>query len=369
MRKIAFPLIALAGLLQAGCDRREAAIPFTEASAARNADGTYRVRWAAPGASTVTLYAGTDVAPVGRARPVGAGTASGEVAVSGLAADRRWYFELVPDSGHPLTIADRGLHLEGAPNFRDAGGYRTADGKWVRMGLLYRSDGLDALTDGDLATIRRAGIRLICDLRADDERERAPNRLPEGAEVLIADVVKNDEDAAAMMAALMGGSDAVPGALATAADQEARFAAFMDRSYRRMAVSDTAHAAYRAVFGRLTGAAPAPTVFHCSGGRDRTGWTNAVFLTALGVPRETVLQDYLLSNVYLAPRSAKLMERLQGRFEPAVLEKMAKLQPEYLATGFAEVERRYGSFDAYLRDGIGLHDAQLARLREHFLAD
>lgn len=84
---------------------------------------------------------------------VAVGLGAGRVTVANLPNEPRWYFEMVPDRGDPLIIADRSLHLATAANLRDAGGYRTADGKWVRMELAYRSNGLEHLTDGELAQI------------------------------------------------------------------------------------------------------------------------------------------------------------------------------------------------------------------------
>ena len=102
------------------------------------------------------VYAGTDPTDVGTTDEVGSGKSTGTVHVTGLAAAPRWYFELVPAKGGSLVIADHSLHLASAPNLRDVGGYRTSDGKWVKVGLLYRSDGLDVLTDADLATLAGA---------------------------------------------------------------------------------------------------------------------------------------------------------------------------------------------------------------------
>jgi protein-tyrosine phosphatase len=108
-------------------------------------------------------------------------------------------------------------------------------------------------------------------------------------------------------------------------------------------------------------------VYHCSAGKDRTGWATAVLLTALGASRETVMADYLASNGYL-------VEKNKAMFSAMPAATAAKLQPvftvraAYLQAAFDEVDRRYGSFDHYLGEGLGLDDAALARLRARFLA-
>jgi protein-tyrosine phosphatase len=102
-------------------------IPFTAATVTAAEDGSsYTVEWKAPGVRHVAVRAG--------GRTVASGGSSGKVTVRGLpAADRQW-FDLVPDRGQGLHLADLEIRLDGAVNFRDAGGYRTTDGHWVRMG-------------------------------------------------------------------------------------------------------------------------------------------------------------------------------------------------------------------------------------------
>ena len=169
------------------------AIPFTAATVTQTATG-YDVAWKAPSsAGAVKVYAGTDPTDVGTSDQVGSGKSTDTITVTGLAAAPRWYFELVPAKGGSLVIADRSLHLASAPNFRDVGGYRTSDGKWVKMGLLYRSDGLDALTDADIATVQALGIKLVCDLRTDGERTSKPDKAIPGATNEQINIIGEDE--------------------------------------------------------------------------------------------------------------------------------------------------------------------------------
>ncbi|MFD9818122.1 tyrosine-protein phosphatase, partial [Streptomyces violascens] len=101
------------------------------------------------------------------------GGAEDDVTVRGLPATDRQWFRLVPDQGDPLTLADRSPHLEGTAHFRDADGHRTADGRWVKMGVLYRTNDLPAL-DADLSKLRRLGIRTDFDLRTPSRRAGTP---------------------------------------------------------------------------------------------------------------------------------------------------------------------------------------------------
>jgi protein-tyrosine phosphatase len=351
-------------------------IPFTEAAAmvgakARNADGTlaesYKVTWNAPEAGAVRVYAGTDAAHVGTSLLVGSGDEKGKVDLGMPPKDLsgkglRWYFELVPDHGGSLVVAERSLNLVSAPNFRDAGGYRTADGKWVRMGLLYRSDQLDRLSREDLDTLHADGLHLVCDLRTDAERKHGMDKLPAGAQAMIADVAGGDSATSGVAKLLSGHGD--PQQMLG----DGRAAQLMIDTNRQFVESPTAKAAYKALFERLADSRSLPATFHCSAGKDRTGWAQAVFLSIMGVPRDVITQDYLLSNEYLKVKNEKMLAALKSRIDPSLIEPLMEVRPEYLQAGFDAAEKEYGSMDGYVRKGLGLSDATIRALRAEFLA-
>lgn len=364
-------LVALGGCA-AGSDQRSGAIPFTEAAVSSTDGRSFTVAWKSASAGAVNIYAGTDPAHVGHDHKVGAGAGSGEITVTDLPPAPRWYFSLEPDHGAPLVLADRSLHLPSAPNFRDAGGYRTADGHWVRMGLLYRSDQLDRLTPDDLKLVHGVGIKLVCDLRTETERKQGLDRLPEGAQSLIADVA-GPGSASSGLAAMISSPDKARALLA-----DGKGAALMIAANRDFVSKDSARIAYQAVFERLSDPAMLPGVFHCTAGKDRTGWAQAVFLSIMGVPRETIRSDYLASNAYLAEKNRRLLAMIGasasrtgkngGALDPAWIQPLLDVRPEYLDAAFDEVEKRYGSMDSYLHEGLGLSDATLQSLRRLFLA-
>jgi protein-tyrosine phosphatase len=374
----AFAAIVAAGPL-AGCAHNGGGsekIPFTEASATageatRNADGTlgngYKVTWSAPDAGSVRVYAGTDALQVGKTMPVGDGGEMGKVDVSvppkNLSGKTlRWYFELVPEHGAPVVVAERSLRLASAPNFRDAGGYRTTDGKWVRMGLLYRSDQLDRLTPEDLDTLHTDGIHLVCDLRTDTERKQGMDKLPAGAQAMIADVAGGDS-ATNGIAKLLSGHGNPQQMLGNG-----KAAQFMIDANRQFVDSPTAKAAYKALFERLADPKSLPATFHCTAGKDRTGWAQAIFLSIMGVPRDVIVQDYLLSNQYLKAKNDKMLAALKGKIDPALIQPLMDVRPEYLQAGFDAADKEYGSMDGYVRNGLGLSEATIQALRAEFLA-
>ncbi|MEU0739165.1 tyrosine-protein phosphatase [Streptomyces sp. NPDC006134] len=315
-------------------------IPFTAAEVEARDDGSYRVTWTAPGVRHVAVRA--------NGRTVASGGSSGAVTVRGLpAADRQW-FDLVPGRGGSLRLADRLIELDGTVNFRDAGGYRTRDGRWVKMGVVYRSDSLDKLTGADLAKLKRLGLSVDYDLRTTSERTDAPDRLPEGTRYVAANVLGDGSPVFSMP---------------KTADEAARL---MTDGEKAMVSGAPAKAAYSSVFADLADGDPDGTLYHCTAGKDRTGWASAALLTALGVPRETVMVDYLASNDYRAEANAAALAALPPA-QAAVYKPMLDVRPEYLDSGFEEVEREYGSFAAYEKQALGLDARELRELRAGLL--
>ena len=274
----------------------------------------------------------------------------------------RVYFHLRSSNGAIRVVSVRRLPLEGANNFRDLGGYRTADGHYVRWGLVYRSGYLVNLTPKDSAYLNTLGIRLVCDVRADGERLRAPDpdqwagNAPELLPVPIGpnrDGTLSAEDLKKRVAKINAESkDSV-------------------RGYD-YAITDAAQ--YGKILHRIA-AGDLPAVEHCTSGKDRTGVFSAILLTALGVPRETVIQDYLLTTQYmLAPdsieRTTADLQKIFGLSEPpdsATVKTIMTTRPETLQATFDSINKTYGSFDNYLRDGLKITDSDLARLRDELL--
>jgi protein-tyrosine phosphatase len=331
---------------------RERPIPFTRAQVASNDGRRFVITWVAgSGAGPIEVFAQKSPGGGADSRLVGQGQASGEVAVADLPPAARWYFELRPRLGEPLVIADRSLHLATAPNFRDIGGYRTTDGRWVKMDLVYRSDQLDHLSDGDLAVIGQLAPSLVVDLRTEKERRAGPDRLPPSAKGLVADVMADSPpDTAAILRS-------------SAPDSGVEF---LTEANRQFVSLPSAKSAYASVLSRVL-AAEDPIVYHCTAGKDRTGWATAVLLTALGVPRETVMADYLASNGYLIAKNKALFASMPTTMA-AKMEPVMTVRAAYLQAAFDEVDRRYGSFDRYLRIELGVNDRALEKLRARFLA-
>ncbi|MFE7561148.1 tyrosine-protein phosphatase [Kitasatospora sp. NPDC057500] len=263
----------------------------------------------------------------------------------------------------------RSLGLFGAVNARDLGGYRTAEGMVLRAGVALRSDGLNRLTDEDLGRLAGLGLRRIVDLRSPDEvREAGPDRITDGMSLHQLPVFAADFDIYTTLREALADRDPDKQRTLLGAG---RADAMMTGLYRWFVTDRIARERFAAVLRLLADPDGAPLLFHCSAGKDRTGWTAAVLLTALGVDRETVVTDYLLTN----ERSAVVVEAVLEGFragglmlEPELLLPVFRAERRYLEAAFEEVETGWPDFGAFWSDGLGLDGAVLAGLRANLLA-
>jgi protein-tyrosine phosphatase len=267
-----------------------------------------------------------------------------------------------------VAVTDRrGLGLVGAPNARQLGGLPAADGRQVRAGMLIRSGALGRLTDDDLPVLAKLDLSCVLDLRHDTEIAQAPNRLPEPApRVRHLPIYDQSHQVFTYVAALLHGRDV--SAYAELVEQGSSGA--MAAIYRWFVSGPRAREAFAQACRELAEPRNLPAVFHCSVGKDRTGWLTAILLTALGVDRDDIRLDYLRTNDDTAGARETLMELLAERrpgVDLAAIEPLLQARTSYLEAAYTEVERVYGSFEGYLRAGLGLDDQTLASLRTHLL--
>ena len=255
--------------------------------------------------------------------------------------------------GAPVTVAahTRVLPLQGGRNFRDLGGYRTADGRTVKWGLLYRSGQMHDLTAADYAYLQKLGIRTVCDFRDTRERTGEPTLWPAGQKPK---VLSDDYtlDVSAMK---------LPGDPTTWTHDQVVTA--MTATYPQLL--DQFNGQYRRMFAELL-AGDVPLAFHCTAGKDRTGVAAALLLTALGVPRATVIEDYLLSNRHMAPAPAH-PTGFWAKLSPEAARAFAGVDRRYIDAVFAVTDRHPGGTMGYLRDELGLGPSQIAKLRALYL--
>ena len=262
--------------------------------------------------------------------------------------------------GMPDHVERRHVALEGASNFRDLGGYETEDGQTVRWGLFYRSDALSDLTDADLEKLADLGIKLVCDFRAPAEKQADPDRLP----------AENPPKVAALE---IGSENFMVKDLREriqSGDLEGLdLRGMMIEGNRQFATKF--YPQYAAMFERLIRPENLPALVHCTAGKDRAGFASAMILRVLGVPQETVMEDFLLTNHYTARATDRqlFMIRLFSLFrtDTEALRPLFGVEPAYLEAAFDAIDSSYGDFDTYRRVALGLDDAELAAFRSYAL--
>lgn len=248
------------------------------------------------------------------------------------------------------ALPTRVLRLQGSSNFRDLGGYVTADGRRLRWRRIFRSDHLASLSAADLQVLTQLGIGHAVDFRGAHERAAQGYAWPQfnvHAFMIEPTVVQRTQ------ALLAAGHTLTP----------AHTVELMQETYRSF-VHDNADRFARLF--QLLLQSEQPLVFHCTAGKDRTGWAAALILHALGVPREQVVEDYLLTNALYQPPAA-ITAAAAGRLPVEVLEVLWRVQTPFLDSALDLVDRDHGGMDRYLAEVLGMDRAARERLAQRYL--
>ena len=311
-------------------------------------------------------------------------------------------------------VADPRVLIASA-NLRDLGGLATIDGQRVRAGRLFRSGHLSELDRAEAAILGGLGLRTIIDLRRPSEVADFPtpdldgvDRLwmsvsPEDSEFAVAanllfgeqpERVDTAEDSGFAVAAnLLFGNQ--PEQVDTAEDSKFAVAAnllfgnqpeqvdiaTMLEGYFRNTVTNRLDG-YRPVFEAATDPDRQPLLFHCMGGKDRTGFVAGVLLRLLGVGQEEVMADYLLTNEILGDRMARRADQARQRIaqrsgvEPDQVDErhlegiraMLYTRPSFLQASFDAVTDKFGTWETFRRDGLGIDDARFSAFLDAVVA-
>ena len=257
--------------------------------------------------------------------------------------------------GPPMN--EQAITVDGAVNLRDLGGYAGVGGALVRRGKLFRSGTLNYLSENGVGEFAELDVGLICDLRREDERAQEPT--PESLSAARLEIPINP-----------GSIEVLREKLAEQTFPVAERIRFMTAITAEL-ITDHAED-YALMFEGLLGAEDGGFLVHCSAGKDRTGVGCALILHALGVPREVVVQDYLLTNQFM-DYEGHVLPRLASRWEldeePDRDEVMALagVRLEYIQAAYAAVEQSFDDVEHYIRDAIGLGDAAFTELRRRYL--
>jgi protein-tyrosine phosphatase len=234
--------------------------------------------------------------------------------------------------------------MEGAPNFRDLGGYTSKDGRKTVYGKIFRSQSLDHLTDRDLDKIRKIGVKTVIDFRSEEEAEKAPSLLPEGIKIIHLPVSAGSSLSGYVQQNML--------ALPSDSSSGVRFMAEINC---RLVTGFSP--VYGKFFKILLHEENYPLIFHCTAGKDRTGFAAAMLLSALDVEWDTVMKDYLLSNKYLKPPI----------HTSPFIQTVLTVKPSYLNAAKQEIINRYTNIDNYLQTELHIDKPEKEKLKRIML--
>ena len=256
----------------------------------------------------------------------------------------RTFWGIISPDGDSLLVSEREIPFDKALNFRDLGGIPTQDGRWIKWGLFYRSGKLDKLSSKDWVQLNNLGIQTVVDFRSDQEVEDEPDHLPQ--EMAYERVVIGIDEAIDRDQLMDSLKSMTP-------SQSANLLVEANKLFASSSAKD-----YQPFIDLLQQEEKIPLVFHCTAGKDRTGFAAALILSALGVSRETIMEDFLMSNYYRAGHGNFRMNFvwLLG-LKREVLEPLMEVRPEYLDAAFNTIDSLYGGTEAFLEAEYGITDS------------
>ena len=266
-----------------------------------------------------------------------------------------------------FAATERHVDLDGQSNFRGIGGYQTKDGHRVKWGEVYRSGELHGLSDADVKKLEAMGIKAVANFLTEREiKSRGHDRLPEGTrEIPLPMETGNLGEMAGVIQEARGTGDF------------SKVPVELNPEIHRVLVNE-GREYYATLLREIADPANRPMVYHCSHGVHRTGTATAILLSALGVPWETIREDYLLSNKYRAKEINRRVGELQllaadtllvepEQVDMANINAFYILEAGYIDASLDEAVKRYGSMDEYMYKGLGITDKELANLRNQLL--
>lgn len=265
----------------------------------------------------------------------------------------RQIYKVTFENGDSYEGALRFWRLDGIINLRDLGGYKTNDGRETAWGKIYRTGHLGRATSESLQILSDYGIATVCDLRSKRERNENPDRVPEGASYLELSIYEDDQLSAIFPKLLFDRS--------SLADQlGAGYIKMLDERPER--------------FGKIIHQIShnMPAMYHCTAGKDRVGLTSAMILSLLGVPRETIIGDFTLSNLASEALFTDFMSSSAATIKkfgipPNQLRPLFAAEPQWMVNALAHLDNQFGGVRRYLIDAGKLSQESIDLLRERML--
>jgi len=308
-----------------------------------------------PGSDTITftfskngnwkVYKGDAVDDIDMSAPAGS-TTTNKIELTGLDSLKRYYFNVTLDDNSQAIVSETKIAVKGQPNLRDLGGMINKDGKSIVWGKVYRSGELGKLTDNDIKYIESLKLDNVIDFRFEEEVIESPDKLPDNVNYIPLPIEDSLMHRSVMTNWLL-------------TNDTAAFDTIMYYYYK--VIIKEHQDAYKEFFDELeTGKT---TLFHCTAGKDRTGIATALFLYALDVDDETIMEDYLKSNEYLEELNQKTVDYVNSiGLNGDILWPMLEVKEGYLKAAFNTIDSEYGGMDNFLDNVLGVDRNKLKEL-------
>lgn len=263
------------------------------------------------------------------------------------------------------AVGTRSLDIAAAPNARDIGGYPAEHGAKIRYGLVYRSDALAGLTAADEQKLVSLNVGRVIDFRSPNEVASAADKVPPSITYQQLPIWNSSNDFYVEVSKILHGGPTVQ-------QQElgnGRGDRLM-RDYYQWLVTDSGTRSELSTALKEIASDPKAVLYHCTAGKDRTGWLTAILMTVLGVPKGQIDKDYLASNQYLAATNQAEIAALEKAglvTDPSLLTPILGVQQDFLDAAFDQVQRSYGSFDRFVVQGLGVDQGTVAALKTKLL--
>ncbi|MCP9757329.1 tyrosine-protein phosphatase [Lacihabitans sp. CCS-44] len=267
-------------------------------------------------------------------------------------ADNRLFFGTIIKKD-TVVFSERRLWMENAPNFRDLGGLKTTEGKTVVWGKLFRCGDMGKLSESDLAAIKREKIRNVVDFRNEQEIKQSPDKYPAEYEMnrVWTSISPSNGEAMKQFYAIIGNPNT------TKEDASKVFEGF----YAKMPENIKNYEPFFKTL--LNSKMDEASLFHCTAGKDRTGLGSALILSALGVPENTIIEEYYLSNRYTQYLAKSGM---MGQLKPEIAAVLAGVEPKYIQSSLNAIKLKYGSVLKMLETELGIDEAKLNTLKAKY---
>lgn len=255
------------------------------------------------------------------------------------------------------------IHLQSLPNTRDLGALMTKDGRHILPRKLLRSGSLYhvSLADQDML-LEDYKLSTVIDFRTEAEREQKPDTIMKGVEYYPIPVLDEETSGITQAGTLMD--------MLTKFDQVPD--EFICKQYENLVRDEICIKQYANFLDVVLHQKKGAVLWHCSAGKDRVGIGTALLLYALGVPRKTIKEDFLKTNVYLDNEMQHMVRYLETRMivTPEIMDKVRllyKVKGEYLDTAFRTIEKDYGSVDYFMRKALYMNPKTIEALRNKYL--